>query len=649
MKKEFNFKLFLLLSVGTVCSLIYPLFHRYFIQTPPALPVFNDYEKVMFELLPRKITQVAGENHCKGYIIPLGSLENDCATLPAYVKDDINLAFSAYPGWHLTLDEHTKQEMFRRLDENLNQWKGVISSNQLMEMAKQQAETMLMTKYVIQAWVTCLEETEPAGIANIKLNVSVNRELVGTQLFSISVAFTHPESVRRIKASHVWKEKKIRISKTLAGASVKSALGFSVVLFAYAMVYTGRTATHLLVRQRKKKYLLRAIETREYLINQGHFVAALELVDNYLAYFPQDIEIKAFRERLLDITQNDPKKAQLAYLEAKKLHRRMENIKSNPYLSVLQENEKKELPVLEAYHPALQQTYRQAVLIEESQLKDLELSKQIKEIDNMYWEGWLNLAEKELATFPPRYRDQPAVQGLFNMIAGRKKKTEEKFSDVKKILRKGEVARAFFLLQEVLDEYKDLSEAVTLKNEIAQIRGETRFLLSPATTGPLIYLHFGDRFLIDREKNIESYHEEHHRSTGEAFVLSFRQTNLVIDNHTEKDRTPASAGLTAANNNEQNSRNRISALLNEKIDLYRNREGIITGALLRKNNDYFLLIASAIGVSFNNNLLLCSPLGTMLYYGEEFAVAVTEGAVSVLRPGMKIVIDSCSFIVELRQ
>jgi len=113
-------------------------------------------------------------------------------------------------------------------------------------------------------------------------------------------------------------------------------------------------------------FFLQEINNVEGLISKGDFVAAYQTIEKYLKLFPDDSKVIALKERLLDFTNNDPKKAQVAYVEAKKLQLRFQTDNGNLSQPVfLTEAEKKRLAPYLAYHPELKETYLSLVAHEE--------------------------------------------------------------------------------------------------------------------------------------------------------------------------------------------------------------------------------------------------------------------------------------------
>ncbi len=150
-----------------------------------------------------------------------------------------------------------------------------------------------------------------------------------------------------------------------------------LIFLAYLFAFTGLNLFNFKKQKKKKEWLLNEIEKREYLINEGHYVTALELAKDYLEIFPKDTQIKAFKKRLLDYTGNDPEKAQLAFVQWKKLQSRLKNPDNGGIY--LNETEKENiLPLLE-YHTDLKDSYLKLEYLANIKRDEIE-----KELDEEY-------------------------------------------------------------------------------------------------------------------------------------------------------------------------------------------------------------------------------------------------------------------------
>ena len=234
-----------------------------------------------------------------------------------------------------------------------------------------------------------------AGGNDRKLVIAVNDELKQSRVFESVVTFVHPATLAnwhhdRLKKQQELKKLQKRADFFLKVLTAAAALGL-LALIALSVVIIFARKRELI----RKNHLLQEIEKREDLVANGHFVAARELADSFLEYFPDHTDMRAFRERLLDFTNNDPKKAQVAYVEAKKMRLRLEKYSQHGGMELLSGDERRALSELIAYNPELKVAYGQVLQIEDRQQKDKELMPRITSLKGLTASAKLHAARKE--------------------------------------------------------------------------------------------------------------------------------------------------------------------------------------------------------------------------------------------------------------
>ena len=346
-------KIILLLAALIVCSLIYPLRYFYKYKTIYSVPDHATYEQAYGKMVDQVVLN-AEEKNCWGYVRSLEKISAPDASLD-FLVSDLNIALTQYKKWDLIVDKGTKAQMRERFDEKLEEWGALMDPAELLGFLDQQVRVVRNTRYSVQAsWDYDIRSEGKF----VKLNMTVNFEKDGTRAFDAVASFVYPDTLK------IWEKQKSRVDISLIFLAIFVVLLGMLFLFDVLMSSYKAYKTQSL-----KRFLLQEISKKELLVQEGHYVAAIELLEKYLKYFPEDTEVRAFYYRLLDFTNNDPKKAQLAYVETKKLQTRLQQYADNPQSVMLSDEEKKELVPLLGYNPDLKNTYNNLVALESSAQK----------------------------------------------------------------------------------------------------------------------------------------------------------------------------------------------------------------------------------------------------------------------------------------
>ncbi|MHA1543567.1 MAG: hypothetical protein ACTSU8_00345, partial [Alphaproteobacteria bacterium] len=122
---------------------------------------------------------------------PVSQVQGPDSSFP-HLKDDINLALSAYDGWQLKVTSQEREQMKKRLEENLKKWGAMLSGSELMRIALTQKSVDAQTQTSVTArWFYRNVSTGD----DVKLVVTVNDELKAARLFQISLTFVHPKTL----------------------------------------------------------------------------------------------------------------------------------------------------------------------------------------------------------------------------------------------------------------------------------------------------------------------------------------------------------------------------------------------------------------------------------------------------------------------
>ena len=360
MKKEIIILLVFIAAMAAASAI--PLRYHFADKRVQPLPEHRTYQEALGKVLPEAVQQKATAFKCKDFIIPVKSVSGLTGTGLPHLVDDVNFALQAFSGWRLRVDEALKKKMVERADQRFKVWGAMGVGAEMVKLSTTQKNVAMKTHY--SAMVKC------SGIKNaigddIRLILSVNDERQQATLFEIPVTFIHQKTLAALEAGIKKREKKIADLKQTATISLYIVGGILTLFLALLIVAGGGWYKRKRTEKSFKNFIAGEIEKREGLINDGHFIAALQLADKYLDTFPHDTEINAFRSRLLDYTNNNPEKAQLAFVEYKKLQSRMNDPMAQDARELLSQSERQRISKLLPYHPELKASYNKLMLADQ--------------------------------------------------------------------------------------------------------------------------------------------------------------------------------------------------------------------------------------------------------------------------------------------
>ncbi len=640
---KYKTHIILILLIVILMASIYPIKYFYSEKEVASLPDHNTYQQAITRMLPKSINKAAQENNCKDYILPVKNVKGNSEF--ATLNDDINLALLKYEGWKLRADNKTREAMRRRLENTIDQWQSMVDGTDMHRMLDQQKNVALNTKYSAQARLFRLKKTKTN---NMKLILTVNNEQLQTEVFKTEVRFVDPDSLEKWK-SLLHKEKaELSDLKKKATISKHILYGSGGLLAFYILLIFGSTLYTKYQRKKYEEILLQKIEKRQKLVDNGHFVAAMELLDEYLEYFPDDIEIKAFRDRLLDLTNDDPKKAQKAFVEAQKLKRRLEKVKNSEQKQYLSENEKQDLNGLLPYHPQLQQTYTALIESQKNKEKQARFEKEYENCKKLLKEGEYDQCSEMLDDLVEKYPGNEKLDKLKQQIRQGKEKAHEIFHNAKDELAKGNTAESRKLIKKSLQKYKGLEAAKGLQNNINQIQGSDRFVLRAQNNGQDIHILFQDEVLIGRKDadNDPDIQFDDRRVSREHCRISILDDKVIVE---DLDST----GGTYINGEEIlsekiNSGDQLT--LAKVIDLdigiytYHNREKSI-GLFGQLNN--FLVIPERLGFNIYKGSIIFQDSKYEVIYKNKIPLIITPENVNVFKDGLEVNINNNLYILEV--
>jgi len=488
----------IILLVLLAIAFIYPLIYHFTDKEVGHIPEFISYEEAITKKLPEQILLEAEKHNCKNFILPLTNLPNVPSHLP-FMIDDINLAISTYDKWKLAVDNIQREQIKQRLDTNLEKWGSMLSSEDMYKIITQRQGAEIHIDYSVQG---SLSRVPHERINDLLLILTFNHEVTSSKLFDIRIIFTDPNSITSLKNEIALKQQnlsKLYKKNQIAWFFVKIILLFiGFFLFAYCLLF----CINYLKTKRIKADLINQIKQLEDLINEGHFVAAFDLMNMYLEYFPNDIDMRAKRDRLSDLTNNDPKKAQLAYVEAKKIQLKLTKPLKGEYLS---DNERENLKTLIPYHPELKDNFTKLLEFEETDKYLTHFNDNINKINLLINEKNFSQAKSYIENLKincQRYNcpesDLNVLYQLNQITNDALNKSKEKFDSIIELLPDFQIDLIKFHLTSLLSEHKDNEDAIklfkTLNNNILGDKFSLNY------NGKLIHIIHKNEFILGREE-----------------------------------------------------------------------------------------------------------------------------------------------------
>jgi pentatricopeptide repeat protein len=533
-------KVISILGLLIVLSAVMPVYYYYADKEVSPLPPYHTYDEIISKKLPEQIKTLAAEIDRRGYILPISNVEGDDDSFP-YLKEDLNLALAAYRGWTLLTDAKVRAEMKKRLDKNIEEWRGMFQGNELMNILNTKKKVVSNTQTSAAAKWFYLKQNKGD---NVKIVLTVRDELNEAKLFEVALEFIHPQKLSKLLAEKSQKEKKIKKLGKYADLSRNFFYFFTILLLITVTGFSGQKLFNKIKERNSAKFLLAEIGKREELVANGHFVTACELVEKYLKYFPDDMEIRAFRERLLDFTNNDPKTAQTAYVEAEKLKARLKRAPGQVQKALLSGDEKENLKALLPYHPDLNEAYNQLIAIEERGKRMQSLSEQKTALNEALKRGNPDEAKEILAEMEKNGLNADEYDEYREKTNAIDKACAEGFAQVRRAFIAGKIAEGKKSLNEFLKKYKDYQPARALLDELQNINLAKPFLLKFSEKNLRLTLFFKEQISMGRkdealvpdiafdDRRISRNHLIIKRENGQVLVIDKGSTGgTYLDGH----------------------------------------------------------------------------------------------------------------------
>ena len=480
-----------------IAASIYPVIYHYKDKSIKPIPKHTTLEEAVSKKLPDSIRVKASKLKCRGFIAPVEKVKGNTAEFSG-LKEDINLALFSYKGWKVKVSKNEQTALQKRLDRNINRWSAIISPNEIRKILNEQKRTVLKTNYVAYAK---LIKNNRNSFNNMTLIVSVNELVKQKIVFAVQLSFVSPQKIEAGVENFNKRKEELSEAKKLNDFSLLVFKGL-VSIFIFYLLWV---AIKLFLSKRKKeeyeKFLRKEISKRQQLIDEGHFVAALELSEKYLKVFPDDTEIVAFKERILDFTNNDPHKAQAAFVEALKLRARLGLSKDDPKQALLSSAEKEEIKMLLPYNQELKKSYLALISAEESVISHEKALKQIETIKNRIQSGDLTEAEIQINSLEKTDDNLKEIEQISELIGKKKNEVLKQWNEFVDSISNNADIPVEKTINEILDRWKTMPEAISFKKNWENCDADCNYRLIPKDDDDAkeILLLCGSNFIIGRK------------------------------------------------------------------------------------------------------------------------------------------------------
>ena len=606
-------------------------------------PDFNTYDEALFRLLPEKIINKAKAKDLRNYTDPVIDDNGPDNSMP-YLVTDINIALSMYDGWSIRLDKKQEQKITTRINERVKVWK--FSGDILGRIIKGHKEAIIKTKYWAESsW----RRTSVSDSDNILLTLIIYEYRNRTKIFTVKVSFMENELINQMKNKVLAYNNKIKDLKIKADISRNIFSGLSVLLVAFAMLIGGDYLYHRIYIKKYQDNLVKDIPKLQELADDGHFVTAIELADKILDQFPEHFETKAFRERVLDFTNNNPKQAQIAYVEAKKLELRLQMFQKSPQDALLNAKEKEGLIPLLSYHAGLQSSYNLLVAKEEEREREEQFQTDLSDVEKLISNGLLKKAKEILDQLESNNPNSSDFNSLRSSIQQEDENALNQLTLVNTALRSGNIRETKQLLSEFLSSYPENPEGLELQNQFSLSSGSNKIRLQSKKDSTQIFIYFQDEIIIGRrDKNIHLDIELDDRRISRPHA----SIELLDDHVNLKDLE--STGGTFVNGKkiltqllENEDRITLAKVMDFEVRIPRNVGKNENGICLIHNKDQYLLVKSNLAFGFSNFLIQFSDSKYAVTHDEEITIFTTPTSTYILREDIEIELGNETFTVEI--
>jgi hypothetical protein len=533
----------------------------------------------------------------------------------------------------------------------MKNWGAMMRGDQIMSLALAQKDVADKTNFSADVVLSALTGSSSKSGDDRKLVVTVNDELKQSRIFEAVVTFVHPATLTKWQNDRLAKEKRLGELRKRADFFTKLIVAAVV---AFLLLVCAVFVSAIISRKRDKNRmdnLLKEIEKREDLVAKGHFVAAKELVDKYLAYFPDDTAVRAFRERLLDFTNNDPKKAQMAYVEAQKMRQRLNMYGQNANISLLSGDERRELNNLVPYHPELKAALGLVLQIEDQQQKYKELAPQIQSVKALISSAKLAVAHEECEALLLKHPENPAAKELHDRIDELKYRSAKLIAECSSALVSGDLARARTLLAEATKICVDSPETLKMTAGMREAKGISGIKLS-SKNGPFtLAILFKDRVMIGRPDggDIPDISIDDRRMSRRHAQITLRADGVGIEDLGSTAGTVVGGERVTSGDLSEGKTLTMAKAFDFAVSVKRGEDGTLNSALLKSGEQAFMLVKTDARFEFDGHDCRFSKRGLVVYRMDNSVWAAEGDQVRFIGSADPLYLDGIQVTVEVQR
>lgn len=648
--KRVNLIVISVLIVAVAVSALLNMEYRYQYnsqnQNIRPIPSHHIYKQAI-QILTDSIVKEAGENRCHRNLLPVKEVKGNTPALHLpTLKTDVNLALLSYKKWSLRVSEQEMSEMKNRYDQTSKEWSGFMSGEEIYENLKIIKNNVFNTVYSAHATIY----TVPVKRAdNQKLILKINDEKTGNVVFDVEVSFVNSATLDKWLKERQKSENRLAGLKKNIDITYKLILLFTGILILYLIFILLRFFILKLREKRVKEYYLNEIQKRQELADQGHFVAAYQLVEKYLKLFPDDSDVIAFRERLLDFTNNDPKKAQVAFVEAKKLQLRLQMAKDDPMQNFLSPDEKKQLEPYLPYNANLKTTYLALVSGEEEAMNHQVIEEQLKNLKELLSVGKIYEAERIIKRLGDEAKGNIEFELLQDELEQKKEDANKLFDKLKNHLRNFEVGKAEKMLKEILSTYPDMGKAVDVQENLELAEGVNHFRLVAEDGNKTLDFFCNKKLLLGRSdgETIPDIDFQSKQVSRKHLSLSVEKNQLIVEDLQSTGGTFINGQKIAKQPLKNNDLLTLAKVVNLKVNLLRDDKNNFIGALLAGNTINYLLLSPRIQFDLNNGQLYFGKDNYRFCFQRNKILFINADSMLFISEGIEIELDNHKYKVEI--
>ena len=614
---------------------------RYFLYDEDIneIPDHLDYHRAINDSLTSRIQEEAAKHNCRNIIRPVIKVKDQPASLPS-LMEDVNLAIASYENWCLSVDDEMRQKMIRRQEEYINKWGDKIGGEGMKEILEQKHQISKSIDYTAEALITRIKKDQ---VDDLELVLKIFSEEQESLVFDVKLPFSNPATIEKMQSEIDQQINALDEMQKKSRNGLYAAGSLCVLLVVFLLVSFIVSYRKKLKEDKERDYLKNQILMRQELVDNGHFVAALELADRYLLHFPNDIEIMAFRERLLDVTNNDPKKAQVAFVEAKKLKLRLENRGQGNYLTP---EEKETLSALLPYYPELENSYTKMIGYEEEDRLRAEFDNRYNElVEMMHLKKWTQ-AGQEVKLLKKTYPDKEQIIDLENEIEDKIRQSDKKLIEIRASLGNENISEIYTMLDEFLTCHVDHPPAIDFKSKIEKARIKEAVLLEDEN---------GDQLPIFCKSEVILGREDEHVSVDIAINSKYisrphLKIELIGDKLYLEDLNSSGGSYQAG---EKFSRTEITnsqtITLAKVIDLnicLQKDNNNINCVYMECEGIKWIILNKAINFNLTKNKLDLSGTDNIFKLQDQVIIVQSDGDREILQPEGKVILSGFEYKVS---